>query len=224
MKALVFCSILILAISQVQAGPGGKCYALALEGGGDKGAYQIGALAQIVDQSDPSEVQYDVVSGVSIGSINGALIASYPPGKEKDATDYATATWETLSRKNIYKDWPWGGVARGLLFKSALYDSSPFRDFIRGQLSPPQRGFLVSATDARTGAQKTWDETTDFQTLLRAIDASSSYPGFFEPIEDLDNTTYYDGGTSFSVNIFGAVNKCVDMGYNYTDIVVDVIL
>lgn len=216
--------VLIAILALVAAKSGDKCYALALEGGGDKGAYQAGALAQIVEDSDPSEVQYDVITGVSIGSINGALLAGYPKGQEKNATEYMAETWKTLTRRDIYKNWPWGGVARGLLFKGALYDSSPFREYIRGQISPPQRSIIVSATDARTGAMKTWDENDDFETLLRGIDASSSYPGFFEPVEDLDNTTYYDGGTSFSVNIFGAINRCVEMGYDYTDIVVDTIL
>jgi len=224
-KGAIVCSILfLLAISQAYAGKDGKCYALALQGGGDKGAYQVGALAEIVDNSDPAEVQYDIVSGVSIGSINGALLAGYPKGQEQEATDYMEETWKTLTRQNVYKEWPWGGVARGLLFKSSLFDSSPFREYIRGQISPPQRGLLVSATDARTGAEKTWDETVDFETLVRAIDASSSYPGFFEPVQDMDNTTYYDGGTSYSVNIFGAINRCIEMGYDHSQIVVDVIM
>jgi predicted patatin/cPLA2 family phospholipase len=220
-----FLSILILlALSSMAAAIEGNCYALALEGGGDKGAYQVGALAEIVENSDPSEVQYDVVSGVSIGSINGALLAGFPKGEERNATDLMIETWKELTQNDIYKEWPWGGAARGLLFKPALYDSSPFRKYIRSKLSAPKRGFLVSATNASTGAQKTWDETYDWETLVRAIDASSSYPGFFEPIQDLDNTTYYDGGTSFSVNIFGAINKCIDKGYKHNQIVIDVIL
>lgn len=223
--ASLLCSVVVLLalVSFVKAKEG-TCYALALQGGGDKGAYQVGALSQIIEGSDPEEVQYDVVSGVSIGSINGALLAGYPKGQEKEAAEYMVKTWEELTQKDIYKNWPWGGPARGLLFESALYDSSPFREYIKGQLSPPQRGLLVSATDAATGREKTWDEGYDWETLLKAIDASSSFPGFFPPVEDLDNTTYYDGGTSFPVNIFGAVNKCKDMGFNESQIVMDVIL
>jgi len=222
---ILICSILVLAlVSSPVASKKDKCYALALQGGGDKGAYQAGALYEIVQNSNPEEVQYDVVSGVSIGSINGALLSGYEQGQERNATQYMVDTWGTLDQNEIYRNWPWGGVVRGLIFEDALFDSSPFRKYIRSVLSPPKRHFMVSATDASTGAQKTWDETYDWETLIRAIDASSSFPGFFQPIHDLDNTTYYDGGTSFSINIFGAINKCKDLGYSYDQIVIDILM
>lgn len=220
-SVVLFLLILHSSVGQTQQ----KCYALALQGGGDKGAYQAGALWEIVNSSDPQEVQYDVITGVSIGSINGALIAGYEKGAEVNATNKMVSTWQELTQKDVYKNWPWGGVARGLLFEDALYDSSPFRKYIKGQLSPPKRHFFVSATDASTGAEKTWDETLDFETLLKAIDASSSYPGFFSPVSDIgDGTVYYDGGVSFSVNIHSAVLKCRDMGFDDKDIVLDVLL
>ena len=224
MKNLI-CSIAVLwTVFSFVAAKDGKWIALALQGGGDKGAYQAGALYQIIMNSDPEEVQYDVISGVSIGSINGAFLAGFEKGKEKEAAQYMVDTWGTLHQEEIYKEWPWGGAARGLLFESALFDSSPFRKYIRKVISPPKRHLLVSATDASTGIPKTWDDSYDWETLIRAIDASSSFPGFFQPVQDLDNTTYYDGGTSFPLNIYGAVNKWKELGYNYTQMVIDVVM
>ena len=211
---ILICSVLILCALVCQASAkDGKWYGLALQGGGDKGAYQAGALYHIITNSNLEEVQYDVISGVSIGSINGALLASYEKGKELEAAEYMVNTWGTLHQEEIYKNWAWGGAARGLMFESALFDSSPFRKYIRKVLTPPKRHFLVAATDASTGAPKIWDETNDWETLVRAIDASSSFPGFFQPIQDLDNTTYYDGGTSYPINIPSVVNKCRQLGY-----------
>lgn len=224
-RIAIICTILILISCSVFAKTAGdKCYALALEGGGDKAAYQIGAIAQIVEDSDPAEVQYDVISGVSLGAINAALLAGFPKGQERNATDNALKIWREITQSDIYKEWSWGGIVRGLLHETSLYDSSPFGGYIRKELSSPLRGLLVSATNAETGVSKTWDETTEWTTLLRAIDASSAFPGFFAPVQDLDNTTYYDGSTSYAVDIFGAINKCVDMGYDYSQIVIDVIL
>ena len=217
---LTFLSLLCLTYSK---NTGDKCYGLVLQGGGDKGAYQAGALSQIIQDSDPDEVKYDVVSGVSIGSINGALLAGYPKGEELNATDFMIKTWHELTRKDIYKNWNWGGVARGLLYEDALYDSSPFREYIKSKLSPPKRHLFVSATDATTGAEKTWDESIPYEDLLLAIDASSSYPGFFSPVK-LNGTVYYDGGVSFSINIHDAVLKCRDKGFKDADIVIDVLL
>jgi NTE family protein len=48
-----------------------KTYAVALEGGGARGAYQIGAWRAL----DEAGVKYNAVSGTSVGALNGALMA-----------------------------------------------------------------------------------------------------------------------------------------------------
>ena len=48
-----------------------KTYAIALEGGGARGAYQIGAWKAL----DEAGIRYDAVSGTSVGSLNGAMMA-----------------------------------------------------------------------------------------------------------------------------------------------------
>lgn len=58
-----------------------KKYALVLSGGGFKGAFQIGALKHLKNNwsqinPDNSVMKFDVVAGVSVGSLNGALTAS----------------------------------------------------------------------------------------------------------------------------------------------------
>ena len=45
--------------------------ALALSGGGSKGSYQAGVLYGLVmNDEDKSKYAYDIISGVSAGSIN----------------------------------------------------------------------------------------------------------------------------------------------------------
>lgn len=48
-----------------------KTYAIALEGGGGKGAYQIGAWKAL----EEAGVKYNAVSGTSVGALNGAFFA-----------------------------------------------------------------------------------------------------------------------------------------------------
>lgn len=48
-----------------------KVYAIALEGGGARGAWQIGAWRAL----EEAGVRYNAVSGTSVGAINGALMA-----------------------------------------------------------------------------------------------------------------------------------------------------
>lgn len=48
-----------------------KTYAIALEGGGARGAYQVGAWRAL----EEAGIRYNAVSGTSVGAINGALMA-----------------------------------------------------------------------------------------------------------------------------------------------------
>ncbi len=48
-----------------------KIYAIALEGGGARGAYQVGAWRAL----EEAGIHYNAVSGTSVGAINGALMA-----------------------------------------------------------------------------------------------------------------------------------------------------
>lgn len=63
-------TLLILAVKTLSAD--GKCRVLALRGGGVHGSFEVGVFKAFVEKLDPIDVQYDIVSGVSIG----ALIAS----------------------------------------------------------------------------------------------------------------------------------------------------
>ena len=47
-----------------------KTYAIALEGGGAKGAYEVGVWRAL----DEAGVRYNAVSGTSVGALNGALM------------------------------------------------------------------------------------------------------------------------------------------------------
>ena len=58
------------------------CRALALRGGGTKGSYEVGVLQSFYDNLPSEEIQYDVVVGVSIGSINAGTIGIYEKGRE----------------------------------------------------------------------------------------------------------------------------------------------
>ncbi len=48
-----------------------KTYAIALEGGGARGAYQIGAWRAL----EEAGIKYNAVSGASVGALNGAMMA-----------------------------------------------------------------------------------------------------------------------------------------------------
>ena len=74
-----------------------ECVALVLQGGGALGAYQAGVYEALAEAGiDP-----DWVAGVSIGAINGALIAGNPP---ETRVDKLRAFWEGITA-NPQLDW-----------------------------------------------------------------------------------------------------------------------
>lgn len=68
-----------------------KDYAVALEGGGIRGAYQAGALVAL----DEAEISIVAVTGTSVGSLNGALVAA-------NQTVLLAELWHTIKPSDIF--------------------------------------------------------------------------------------------------------------------------
>lgn len=79
---------------------------------------------------DPSDYQYDVVTGVSAGAINGAAMSVWPIGQEVAMSEFIADTWMQLTDKTIY-DTFFGGIVAGITFHSSIYNADPLEDFIR---------------------------------------------------------------------------------------------
>lgn len=96
LKIINILFLLCLSISlTLCVSPDGKCRALAMRGGGSKGAYELGVLKGLIKNLDPSEYRYDVVVGVSVGAINAAVIGIHEPGEEKEAIRTLEEIWTT---------------------------------------------------------------------------------------------------------------------------------
>ena len=108
-----------------------KPYGLVLAGGGAKGAYQIGAWKAMREMG----VTFNAVAGVSIGSINGALIVA-------DEYEKALELWQTVTvdkgvnieeelpdPENLFSKKNWVTLFREFIKKKGI-DASPTRDFL----------------------------------------------------------------------------------------------
>jgi len=203
-----------------------KCYVLALEGGGDKGAYQSGVLKGLVDSVSSEDIQWDVITGVSVGSIDAIAIATFETGKEIEATDFLIETWRDIKGKgDIYKNW-WGRSIQGLFFETGLYDTAPLKSKLSSiiQNRELKRKFICGATNYFTGEFETFDETTLLKDeLVDAVASSASYPVVF-PLVNFRGNVYMDGGVRINIDISSGINKCLDMGYEDKAIVVDLVL
>ncbi len=60
--------------------------------GGVKAAYEVGALKALIEQLPAQEVAYDIVSGVSMGAMNSALMSLFKKGDEKAALEYMSTS------------------------------------------------------------------------------------------------------------------------------------
>jgi NTE family protein len=91
-------------------------YGIALEGGGTKGAYQLGAWKALRELG----IEFNVVAGSSIGSLNGALMAM-------DAYDEACDLWSNMDPSRIIAGNP------GLLRKmtSLSFDYKDFHQMVQ---------------------------------------------------------------------------------------------
>src|SRR6202140_2070208 len=84
-------------VSGTRPRPPFECIALLLQGGGALGAYQAGVYEALME----ADLHPDWIAGISIGAINGALIA----GKAPEArVDRLRAFWERITAKP-YCDW-----------------------------------------------------------------------------------------------------------------------
>ncbi|THD61267.1 FAD-dependent oxidoreductase [Phenylobacterium sp.] len=186
---------------------------LVLQGGGALGAFECG----VVKAMESEQIFPDVVGGVSIGALNGAIIAANP----RRATEALESFWreltvaspplpsEDLRRAavagqilmfgvpNFFKPrWmpPFDG---GFKAWTSFYDVSPMRrliakyvDFPALKASPVR--LLIGAVDVAAGRLEVFDSYVDDLTADHVLASGSLPPGF--PWTLVDGKAYWDGG------------------------------
>ena len=71
-----------LALASIAQAKSGTCRALALSGGGSNGAWEGGVLRGFLENGNASDFEWEVVTGVSAGSINALAISGWEVGQE----------------------------------------------------------------------------------------------------------------------------------------------
>ncbi|CDW94375.1 MULTISPECIES: patatin-like phospholipase family protein [unclassified Thiomonas] len=109
--------------------------ALVLQGGGALGAYQCG----VVEALEDCGVHPHWVAGISIGSINAALIAGNPPGQRAAAL---RTFWETVTQQPLLPTLPWEHGAALAWIPEPLQPQLAVMQGLRAILEG-QRGFFL---------------------------------------------------------------------------------
>ncbi len=186
-------------------------YGIVLEGGGARGAYQIGAWKALKEAG----IAIGGISGASVGALNGALMCM-------DDLDRACHIWENLTYSKVMnvsdaliekfrskdleiQDFQELGSAVGKALKDGGLDVTPLKDLIEGtvdeeRIRASERELFVitySLTDWKKVVINI-KELSDGE-MSDALLASAYFPAFKR--EKLGGKRYMDGGSADNVPI-----------------------
>lgn len=136
--------------------------ALVLQGGGALGAYQAGVYQALQEAG----LEPDWVSGVSIGAVNGTIIAGNPPALRLQRL---RTFWERITERKIWNYTPDGDV-----FRKARNAASCWTTVVHGQpgfFAPRSPSPWFSFPGAQT-ATSYYDNAPLRETLLELVDFS----------------------------------------------------
>lgn len=207
---------------------------LSLSGGAAKGAYEAGALYKLVNMLEAPDSHYDVISGVSVGSINAAGAGLFGPGEDKQMGDYLLGLWNNLTSESVWQFWNSSNPITGITDKGGFLDNSPLHHLLSGLISEKDNKFkkrvLVSANDVQTGSYVHFrlNDHNDTDLIASAILGSAAVPFVFPP-ENMTrfglNHTLVDAGFTWNINMDSGIDECykIDGIDHPSQIVVDVI-
>jgi NTE family protein len=166
--------------------------ALVLSGGGSKGAFQIGAIKKLYEKG----INFDIVAGVSVGSLNGAMIA-------QDKFNDLLALWNKIQTKDIYHKYStFRCITRVLFGKNSLYDAAPLYKLLQQNIKKAdfKKKFYIGVTSLDSGnyTSLTIDDLEKDCDVHDAIFASALMPIYWSPVNIKTKS--------------GILSQCVDGG------------
>jgi len=188
--------------------------ALVLTGGGSKGAFQVGALKYIMQNR---KLDFDIISGVSVGALNAAFLAQYSTKDTRTAITDLESLWLNIETKNIYKRWfPFGKFHA--LWKNSMYNSKPMRDLIQRSIDTTAinnsgKILQIGSVCADDSLYRIADQNSFH--LLDSVKASAAFPMFLEPHSVEPGTLDFDGG----IREMAPIGAAIRMGATHITII-----
>lgn len=167
---------------KAEAKPVSPKIALVLGGGAARGFAHVGVIKVL----EANGIRPDIVVGVSVGSLVGALYAG----------GYAAADLERAALtldESVLGDWtlPDRGIFKGEALQDFVNRAVQYRP-----LEKLNRAFAVVATDLQSGEQVVFRRGNTGM----AVRALSSVPGVFQPVR-INGREYVDGGLTGPVPV-----------------------
>jgi predicted patatin/cPLA2 family phospholipase len=203
-----------------------KCRALALSGGGDKGSYEAAVYIELVNLLDPEEVAYDVLTGVSAGSMNACGLGAFAPNEGVEASEFVFGLWNSIKSSDVFGMWP-KGIIDGLFNQEGILNNKPLIDFVNSKTQgrTVKRKVTFALADANNAEYVNYDydkcDTIPPDYVESAI-GSSAIPFAFPHIHR-DGRTLVDGGSIWNLDISSAVRRCREIVDDDKDIIIDTV-
>ena len=176
-----------------------KPYGLILAGGGAKGAYQMGAWRAMREMG----IKIEAIAGVSIGAINGALIAQgdYDRAVELwnnvEVADGINFSGELKDPSNLFSKSNMVQIVKEVI-KNGGVDATPARELIAEYLDEEKvrqsnipLGLVTYNLSGMKPVEIFVDEMEDGK-LIDYLMASARFPGLAN--QGPDDQSYFDGG------------------------------
>ncbi len=200
-----FIFILLFFIQTIES-----CRILSMSGGGSHGAFEAGVIENLVDQG----IKWDVIAGVSAGSLNSAFLGRYDDFN--NGSNHLRDIWYNLKNSDVYKIRP---------NRLNLLNSEPLRNTINKNLELTQYNTsiyptLIGLTNIQNGKFNI-ENIINQENITNILMGSSAIPIVFPPIE-VNDQYYIDGGTDCNEIISQGINYCLNQ--EETDITMDLIL
>src|ERR1043165_2307632 len=177
--------------------------ALVLSGGGAKGAFEMGAM-EYIQQEQPSYFDFHIVAGISVGSLNGVMIA------QKKFAELQNI-WNTINNDKVYTgqmpttfvSYVWL-ITQILFGRRSILGFGPLEKMLKENTSLSEIkidyrcGFvsLVSGDYVPCKHSEFGNDDTNFR---KAILASSTMPIIWSPVDEIkigsiEHKQLVDGG------------------------------
>jgi len=190
--------ILCLFIYSINA-----CNILVLSGGGAHGAFEAGVLKKL----DMMGKRWDIITGISVGSLNGLMLAMYDQTMQTYALKQLEDMWINLTNEQVYiKNWD-------PVWDKSLYNNAPLNNTVYTTIMQNgktiKREFIIGATSLNTGELHIFDkhDMTNAKNILDFVMGSASIPIYFPPRFFMNNF-YLDGGTFSNELVIPAFEYC----------------
>lgn len=177
--------------------------ALALSGGGARGAFQVGVLDELINNRN---IDFKIAAGTSTGAIQAAAVA------QKDVPGLVRV-WESIrNNRSIYhgSDKPLAAAWAVIRGKPALFRPGPLKKLLNDFYDDKTIGesdikLRLTIVNIATGELRVVGNKAG--RFADWVYASSAQPPFFPPMEDSAGNKWVDGGVRDIIPLNAALKE-----------------